>query len=92
MRSRLYVGQVMHRRTRPVDYQFRYGVFYCGVDLAEIEELDRRVTLLSYNRPNVVSLQDRDHVDSGSLRDIEKLMGPPEQGATTCLVTNARVF
>ena len=92
MRSRLYVGEVMHRRTRPVDYQFRYGVFYCGVDLAEIEELDRRMSLLSYNAPNVVSLQDRDHVDSGSLRDVEKRMGPAEQGETTSLLTNARIF
>lgn len=80
----------MHRRSRPVSYQFRYGVFYCGVDLAEVEELDRRIKLFGYNRANVVSLQDRDHLDSGSLRDVEKQFG--DSGGVTCLLTNARVL
>ena len=66
--SKLYVGKVRHRRTWPALNQFTYSVFYLYLDLDEIEEVDRRTRLLSYNRHNVLALMDRDH------------MGEPGQG------------
>lgn len=61
MNSRLYTGWVRHERTRPLRNSFRYPVYYLGLDLDEIDEIDARVWLFSHNRPNLVSLWDRDH-------------------------------
>jgi uncharacterized protein len=66
--SAIYVGAVMHRRLVPNLHRFRYRGFWLLLDLAE---LDRLPTLLSHNRFNLFSLNDRDHGDGSSapLRD-----------------------
>lgn len=58
--SALYFGEVMHRRTMPRAYRFRYRVFSLLVDIDELEGLDRRLWLFSHNRFNLVSFHDRD--------------------------------
>jgi len=45
---------------------FRYPVSYWLFDLDELPELERRLRLFSVNRPNVVSLRDRDHFDGAT--------------------------
>jgi uncharacterized protein len=59
--SALYLGRVMHRRLRPQRHRFVYRVFSLLVDLDRLDELDRGLRLLSVNRPNLLSLQERDH-------------------------------
>lgn len=61
MRSRLYTGWVSHQRTRPARNAFRYPVYYLGVDLDELDDLDSHLHLFSHNRADLVSLWDRDH-------------------------------
>ena len=63
MRSALYTGTVMHARKTPKENVFRYRVCLYLLDLDELPELDRRVRLFGWNRRNVVSLHDRDHLD-----------------------------
>ena len=63
MRSALYTGTVMHARRTPKKNVFRYRVCFYLLDLDELPELDRRVRLFGWNRRNVVSLHDRDHMD-----------------------------
>jgi hypothetical protein len=63
VRSALYTGTLVHARRAPVRHVFRYPVSYWLFDLDELPELDRRLRLLSVNRPNVVSLRDCDHFD-----------------------------
>ena len=63
MRSALYTGTVMHARKTPKENVFRYRVCFYLLDLDELPELDRRVRLFGWNRRNVVSLHDRDHLD-----------------------------
>ena len=60
-RSRLYFGQVMHKRLRPFGHRFDYRVFTLLLDLDELPELSRRLPLFSYNRWNLFSFHDRDH-------------------------------
>ena len=57
----LYVGEVMHRRSRPKAYEFVYRVFNIVVDIDKLRDdaLGRR--LFSYNRFNLFSFYDRDH-------------------------------
>lgn len=61
--SALYRGGVTHRRLRPKSHTLGYRVFWLLLDLAEIEELDRRLRLFSRNRFNLLSFHDRDHGD-----------------------------
>lgn len=61
MRSRLYTGWVSHKRSRVADNAFRYPVYYLGVDLSELDELDASLSWFSHNRAGLVSLWDRDH-------------------------------
>lgn len=57
----LYVGEVMHRRTRPKAYEFRYRVFSLLLDIDRIGETARRCRWFSHNRLNIFSVRDRDH-------------------------------
>lgn len=61
--SALYCGGVTHRRLRPRVHGLRYRVFWLLLDLAEIDDLDRRLRLFSRNRFNLLSFHDRDHGD-----------------------------
>ena len=61
--SALYRGEVMHRRLRPVQHRLHYRVFWLLLDLAELDDLDRRLRVFSRNRFNLLSFHDRDHGD-----------------------------
>jgi DUF1365 family protein len=63
VRSALYTGTLVHARRAPVRHLFRYPTSYWLFDLDELPELEQRLRLFSVNRPNVVSLRDRDHFD-----------------------------
>jgi DUF1365 family protein len=61
--SALYTGTLVHARRAPAENVFRYRVAFYLLDLDELDELERRLMPFSVNRPNVVSLYDRDHFD-----------------------------
>jgi DUF1365 family protein len=63
VRSALYTGTLVHARRAPTRHVFRYPVSYWLFDLDELPELERRLALFSINRPNLVTLRDRDHFD-----------------------------
>jgi DUF1365 family protein len=56
----IYVGHVAHKRARPKRHSLRYSVFSMLVDLDQLEALDQRLRLFSFNRFNVFSLFARD--------------------------------
>jgi hypothetical protein len=62
MRSALYVGRVVHRRTVEPAHTFHYPVWYVLLDPDELDELAAGVVGFSYNRFNLVSFDDRDHL------------------------------
>lgn len=68
--AQLYLGEVMHRRTRPKAYEFVYRVFNLYVDIDRLDALSARLKWFSYNRFNLLSFHDRDHGarDGSSLR------------------------
>ncbi|TAL00523.1 MAG: DUF1365 domain-containing protein [Rhodospirillaceae bacterium] len=59
--SAIYVGMVMHRRTRPRRHRLAYEVCSFLIDLDEVDELDRTVVGFGHNRFNLFSFHDRDH-------------------------------
>lgn len=60
MRSRLFACRVTHARFTPRPHRFAYRAFYLAVDLDEVTELRSRFRLLSVDRANVFSFNDRD--------------------------------
>ncbi|MCW2308893.1 DUF1365 domain-containing protein [Rhodobium gokarnense] len=63
----IYNGTVVHKRVRPKRHALSYRVFSCLFDVDRLSDLDRRLRLFSYNRFNLVSLNDRDHSGSEPL-------------------------
>lgn len=97
-RSSLYVGTLWHERWGARAYRFAYGVYYLCLDLDELDDVDRRCRLLSYERPNVLSLRDADHAVlpgrglTASVRGRLIARGVELRDARVSLLTNARVF
>ena len=65
LRSHLLSGTIRHRRGRLGDYDFSHRVWYLALDLDEIEAVDRRLRLLSFNRRNLLEMRDADHLERG---------------------------
>ncbi|MEX2454122.1 MAG: DUF1365 domain-containing protein [Rhodospirillaceae bacterium] len=57
----IYVGEVMHRRSRPKPYEFRYRVFSLLLDIDRIDRTAAACRWFSHNRFNLFSVRDRDH-------------------------------
>jgi DUF1365 family protein len=66
-RNALYVGTVTHKRLKPVKHALKYSVFNLAVDCEKIDELAKRLRFFSHNKPNIVSLYDKDYGDSENL-------------------------
>ena len=61
MKSHLLTGKVRHRRMQPMVYELEHDVFYLALDLAELDEVAKRLRLFSRNRFNILALHDHDH-------------------------------
>lgn len=57
--AELLLGSVMHRRLRPVENRFVYGVYFLRIPLGRLESI--RGPLLSINRWNLLSFDYRDY-------------------------------
>ena len=98
MNSHLLEGKVTHRRTRPFTYRLDHPVFYFALDLGELDEVARRLRLVSRNRRNVLSFRDGDHLDppavdvTARIRQHLRDDGVEPHGWQVTLVTCLRVF
>ena len=59
--SFIYTGNVIHKRFKPKIHYFKYKVFSLLIDLSEIDLLDKKLKIFSYNKFNIVSFYDKDH-------------------------------
>lgn len=90
MRSALYVGTLMHARRSPRDNVFRYPVYMTLLDLDELPQLDRDLSLFGWNRRAAVSFNDTDHIDvRATVREHGVDLGP---GSRIEVLTNLRVL
>jgi cyclopropane-fatty-acyl-phospholipid synthase len=70
MKSRLYVGRVLHERFEPVAHRFVYPVFVLALDLDELPEVARTVRGFGHNRTSLLSIHDRHYLrGAGSIRE-----------------------
>ncbi len=61
LKSTIFEGRVLHRRSRPKKHRLVYNVFNLLVDLEELPILAKRMTLFSHNKFNLFSFWDKDH-------------------------------
>lgn len=73
--SCIYTGKLMHHRFKPKAHHFAYRVASWLLDLNEIDQLDKRLTLFSCNRFNVISFHQRDHGDGSDTPLTEQIRG-----------------
>ena len=62
MKSAIYLGQVRHRRMKPVEHQFSYRMFMMYLDLAELPGLFRGRWLWSARKPALARFRRSDHL------------------------------
>ena len=67
MNSCLYRGTIRHRRLSPVAHAFRYPLFMCYLELAELPELFDRRWLWSARRPAVAWFRRADYLGDPSV-------------------------
>ena len=94
----LYVGHVMHARSRPVAHRFRYHVFSLLIDLDRLDEADALSPLFGVNRRNLVSFHERDHgrrdgtALSVQARELARLAGVEGEISKVTLLCYPRVL
>jgi uncharacterized protein len=59
--SFIYTGNVIHKRFKPKKHFFKYKVFSLLIDLSEVDLLNKKLKIFSYNKFNIVSFYDSDH-------------------------------
>jgi len=69
--SKIYTGKVIHRRFKPKEHFFKYSVFSLLIDLDELVDIQKEISIFSYNKFNIISFFDKDHGerDSSSLKN-----------------------
>ena len=91
LESCLYECQVMHHRMHPKKHRFVYRLFLFGIELSEVETLANQLTPLSYNRFNLFSFYDRDHMQSDDRSARQKIISHCREHGVEC-PEDARVF
>ncbi|MES2448508.1 MAG: DUF1365 domain-containing protein [Bacteroidota bacterium] len=62
LNSSIYSAKVMHHRLAPKKLSFWYNVYMFYIDLDELEILDKKLSWFSYNKFNLFSFRDKDHL------------------------------
>jgi DUF1365 family protein len=61
--SAIYVGEVIHQRSRTFDHRLRYRLWMVLADLDELDGLHSRLRILGHGRFGLMSLRTADHGD-----------------------------
>ena len=59
--SCIYSGLITHKRLKPKKHFFSYKTFSLLIDLSEVENIDKKIKLFSYNKFNILSFYNEDH-------------------------------
>ena len=74
MNSRIFSGHTTHARLQPVAHQFRYRMYWFGIDLDELQLLSKTVGGFSHNRRALLSIRDEDYAGPGDGGIREKIL------------------
>ncbi len=59
--SCIYAGLITHKRFKPKKHFFTYKTFSLLINLNEIEDLEKKIKIFSYNKFNILSFYNIDH-------------------------------
>ncbi len=65
--SAVYIGKVHHMRYSPTEHGFSYPMYMLGLDLDELDELDRNLRFFGANRFAALSFRRSDYLDASEL-------------------------
>jgi len=68
--ARLYRGDVMHQRMRPVGHRFSYKVFSLLIDIDRLDDADGLSRIFSVNKPNFAAFYETDHIRGSSAENL----------------------
>ncbi|MGX5203320.1 DUF1365 domain-containing protein [Aliikangiella sp. IMCC44632] len=76
MKSKIYFGEISHRRFKPKLHAFRYSMFMMYIDLDEMPTLFDRFLFWSFNRPNIAALHTKNYLsnEQGNIKQAVKQM------------------
>ena len=66
MNSCIYKCKIGHTRIWPKKYKFDYGQIYYAIDLDELPSISKKIKFFSHNKPNIISIKNKDYLDSSS--------------------------
>ncbi|MEZ4551500.1 MAG: DUF1365 domain-containing protein [Desulfobacterales bacterium] len=96
MNSKLFTGFVEHTRYQPVNHRFQYRIYFYGLDLDELDMLDRKNALFGYNRRRPAAIFDADYLDDrpGTIKEkLLRMLSEKQPGtavSSVLLITSAR--
>ncbi len=75
MFSKIYFGNVLHRRFKPHKHEFTYKMFMLYIDLDELPFLFSRFWFWSTNRANIASFKNKNYLcdENGDIKNAVKL-------------------
>jgi DUF1365 family protein len=91
-------GKLMHHRQEKYENHFTYPVYSFLVNVKEMDNVAKTSPVFSYNRPNLVSIHDKDHFDNPNRSIYDNVMaylerqGVPLPDGDIFMLSNARVF
>ncbi len=62
MKSKIFQGNVMHSRLKPIKHSFIYPVYFLSLDLSELDKLDRALWLFGHNKIRLIAIHDQDYL------------------------------
>ena len=95
LRSGICRGTVTHQRLSPAPHAFTYPSTFFAFDLAELEKLEASIAIFSYNKRNLLSLNDRDFLYGKPTKiaaQLNALLGPRKENERTLLISSPRYF
>ena len=98
MNSSIFKCQITHFRNEKLKRLFRYNYFMFYIDLDEIELVEKKIFLFSYNRTNIYNLRDKDYFvfdKPGIRKNIIKYLSDQNintEGIKIRLLTNVSTF
>jgi DUF1365 family protein len=98
LESGIYEGTLRHRRRQTRAHEFTYPLFMALMDIDRIPQLMAASRISSYNRPNLLSYQERDHFGDPALPLRQRVVADAAQHGVAMpdgkifLLTNLRCY
>lgn len=95
LHSKVYRGEVAHRRLLPREHTFAYPMTFFSFDLGELKHLENVTSLFGYNNTRPIQIRDQDYLRGNKntiLHQLEEYLPPATPDQQTRMVTSPKYF